>query len=64
MKRRIICQVFSATLAKDRERLGEEVTRWLDQHPDFELKERVTTQSSDQEYHCITITIWGEAPPR
>lgn len=61
-KTRPMCKVFSATMARDRESLGESVTNWLWKNPEFELKERVTTQSSDNEYHCITITLWGEVP--
>lgn len=61
-KTKPMCKVFSATMARDRETLGEKVTNWLNDNPYFELTEKATTQSSDNEYHCITITLWGEVP--
>ena len=51
-------KVFSATKAKDREEMGEAITRWLDEHPDIVPVEREVTQSSDREFHCLTITIF------
>jgi hypothetical protein len=51
-------KVFSATKAKDREELGETVTRWLRSNPDFEIVDRVVSQSSDNEFHCLTIVLF------
>lgn len=51
-------KVFSATKAKEREILGERFTEWLGQHPDLEVVDTVVTQSSDQEFHCLTITVF------
>jgi hypothetical protein len=51
-------KVFSATKAKDRQELGERVTRWLGEHPDASIVDTVVTQSSDQEFHCLTITVF------
>ena len=48
-------KVFSATKAKEREELGETVTRWLRSNGDLELVDRVVTQPSDDEFHCLTI---------
>ena len=50
--------VFTATHRRDREALGESATRWLRQRPNIEIIDWQVTQSSDQEYHCITITIF------
>ena len=51
-------KVFSATKAKDREELGEHITSWLRANPDVEIVEKVVTQSSDSEFHCLTITLF------
>jgi hypothetical protein len=51
-------KVFSATKAKEREELGENVTRWLRSNADFEVVDRVVTQSSDNEFHCLTIVLF------
>lgn len=41
-----------------REVLGERVTSWLRAHPELHLVDRVLTQTSDDEYHCLTITLF------
>ncbi len=51
-------KVFSATRAKDREELGEVITRWLRANPGFVIVDKVVTQSSDREFHCLTITLF------
>jgi len=51
-------KVFSATKAKERDELGEVLTRWLAEHPDVEVLDKVVTQSSDREFHCLTITLF------
>ncbi len=51
-------KVFSATKAKEREELGESVTRWLRSNADVEVVDRVVTQSSDDEFHCLTIVLF------
>ena len=51
-------KVFSATKAKEREELGDNVTRWLRSNGDLEVVERVVTQSSDNEFHCLTIVLF------
>ncbi len=51
-------KVFSATKAKEREELGEMVTRWLRSNGDLEVVDRVVTQSSDDEFHCLTIVLF------
>jgi hypothetical protein len=57
-------QVFSATMAKDREVLGERVTAWIQGHPNMEITDRVVTQSSDSEFHCVTITMFYRDKPQ
>lgn len=60
-------KVFSTTLARDRETMGETITKWLRDNPGLEVVDRVVTQSSDKEFHCLTITLFyrsREAAPR
>jgi len=52
------CKIFSATLARDRELMGEAVTRWIKDHPNVEIVDRTVKQSSDNEFHCLTVILW------
>ena len=51
-------KVFSATKARERGRLGEEVTYWMRQNKGVEIVDKIVTQSSDSEFHCLTITLF------
>lgn len=51
-------KIFSTTLARDREVMGENITRWLRENSQFEIVDKVVTQSSDKEFHCLTITLF------
>ena len=51
-------KVFSATKAREREELGEVVTRWLSERPNVQIVDKIVTQSSDREFHCLTITLF------
>jgi hypothetical protein len=51
-------KVFSATKAKDREELGENVSRWLKSNADLEIVDKVVSQSSDNEFHCYSLVIF------
>lgn len=51
-------KVFSTTLARDREQMGETITKWLKDNPNVEIVDRTVTQSSDKEFHCLTITLF------
>jgi hypothetical protein len=52
-------KIFSATKQKERDELGETVTRWMDEHRnDVEIIDKLVTQSSDSEYHCVTVTLF------
>lgn len=55
-------KVFSATKAREREELGEVITRWLTDHAELTVVEQVVTQSSDNEFHCLTVTIFYKHP--
>jgi hypothetical protein len=50
-------KVFSATKARDREELGELVTQWL-RESGAEVVEKTVLQSSDSEFHCLSIVIF------
>ncbi len=56
-------KVFSATKAREREELGETVTRWLRSNAGLEIVDRVVTQSSDDEFHCLTIVLFYRDKP-
>lgn len=51
-------KVFSATKAREREELGEVITRWLRANAGIRIVDKVVTQSSDREFHCLTITLF------
>lgn len=51
-------KVFSTTLARDRESMGDNITRWLRENTNLEIVDKVVTQSSDKEFHCLTITLF------
>ena len=55
-------KVFAATMVKDRENLGEVVTRWLEDarrsRPGFQIVDIKLTQSSDEAFHCISISVF------
>src|SRR5229473_5070182 len=60
-------KVFSATKAKEREDLGEQVTRWLRANADLEIVDRTVMQSSDNEFHCLTVVLFYKpknGPPK
>lgn len=55
-------KVFTATKQKERDELGEVITRWITEHQaQVEIVDKVVTQSSDNEYHCLTITLFCRA---
>jgi hypothetical protein len=51
-------KVFSATMVADRDQLGEKVTAWMHSHPQLKVTDVVVTQSSDEAFHCIAITVF------
>ena len=51
-------KIFSATMAQDRDRLGERITDWIRENPDFEIVDTVVTQSSDEAFHCLVISLF------
>jgi len=55
-------KVFSATMVGDRELLGEKISNWLADNPSVHPLDSIVTQSSDDAFHCIAITVffWEE----
>jgi hypothetical protein len=50
-------KIFSATMAKDREILGERVTEWIRTYNGQVLDTRIK-QSSDAAFHCLSIILF------
>ena len=57
-------KIFSATMAQERENLGEKLTVWVREHPQCQVVDTIVTQSSDEAFHCLAITVfyWEERP--
>ena len=54
-------KVFSATMVADRDQLGEKVTAWIREHQQCQIVDTIVTQSSDEAFHCLAITVfWWE----
>mgnify|MGYP001249576189 CR=1 FL=1 len=51
-------KIFSATMVADREQLGEKITKWMAEHQNCKPVEFVVTQSSDEAFHCLAITLF------
>jgi hypothetical protein len=59
-------KVFSATMMADRDQLGEKITAWIASNPQVKVSEAIVTQSSDEAFHCLAITLffWEELSRR
>ena len=51
-------KVFSATKARDRDELGNNVTRWIRENQGLDVVDRVVVQSSDDGFHCLTVILF------
>ncbi len=51
-------KVFSATMVADRDQLGEKVSAWMQGNPHLKVTDIVVTQSSDEAFHCVAITVF------
>ncbi|MBW2731964.1 MAG: hypothetical protein JRH20_06190 [Deltaproteobacteria bacterium] len=51
-------KVFSATKAKERQELGARITSWLRAQSAIEVVDKTVTQSSDREFHCLSIILF------
>ena len=50
-------KVFSATKARERDGLGDRITEFLQERKPL-IVDKIVTQSSDKEFHCLTITLF------
>ena len=55
-------KVFSATMMNDRGKLGDVVTDWIQSNPSFQITEIFVTQSSDEAFHCLAMTVFYYDP--
>jgi len=55
-------KVFSATTLATRQALGDEVTAWIARHPGIVLVDKELVQSSDDAFHCVTLTLFYRRP--
>ena len=55
-------KVFSATMAQERDQLGEKITQWLAAHPGVEIVDKIVTQLSDEAFHGLAITRFYNEP--
>jgi hypothetical protein len=55
-------KVFSATVRQQREQLGEAVTAWIAAHSELTIVDITVAQSSDAEFHCVTIVVFYRDP--
>ncbi|MFT3693782.1 MAG: hypothetical protein QM831_11615 [Kofleriaceae bacterium] len=51
-------KIFSATMFEQRQLLGDQVTAWIESHPEIRIEDMVVTQSSDSSFHCIAISLF------
>ncbi len=51
-------KIFSTTVMRDRQVMGESITRWLDDNQSIEIADTIVTQSSDDAFHCLTVSIF------
>ena len=52
-----LVKVFSATKARERDSLGERVTAWIREHPGIQVVRTVISQTSDSEFHCLSLVL-------
>jgi hypothetical protein len=38
--------------------LGEAITEWIRAHREYAVFDKIVTQSSDAEFHCLAITVF------
>ncbi len=55
-------KIFSSTKMRDREEMGERITQWIRAN-NVVVIDKIVTQSSDSEYHCLSCTIFYEGDP-
>jgi hypothetical protein len=56
-----LVKVFSATMSRDREKLGDRVTAWIAHNPTVEVLRTSVTQTSDAGFHCLSFVLFCAA---
>jgi len=51
-------KVFSATKAREREQLSDRINEWIQANKNLDIVDKTVTQSSDNEFHCLTFTLF------
>jgi hypothetical protein len=51
-------KVFSSTMHGQRAEMGANITAWLAAHPGLRVVDKVVSQSSDSEFHCLSIVLF------
>ena len=59
-----VVKVFTATKARERDGLGEKVTSFLNENPSLQVTDRVVKQSSDNQFHCLSIILFMKEVPK
>ncbi len=55
-------RVFTATKARDRDALGDQVSAWVASHPGIVVVGSIVRQSSDTRFHCLSIVLFYDGP--
>jgi hypothetical protein len=54
-----LVKTFCATKFRDREELGDRITKWIRKLPrNVRIVDKAVLQSSDTEFHCLTIVLF------
>jgi hypothetical protein len=57
-----LVKVFSATTARARALMGDQIAAWLAAHPSVTVLDTIVTTSSDRCFHCLSIVLLCAAP--
>lgn len=52
-------KTFSATKSEDRQNLGDKINDWLGRS-NINVLDKVVCQSSDSQYHCLSVVFFYE----
>jgi hypothetical protein len=53
-----LCKVFTETERRYLSEVGDNLTAWLAEHPEYEILEVVVVQSSDRSRHCLSAVAF------
>ncbi len=55
-------EIFTVTKAKERDKLSQTITGWINANRAITIVDYKITQSSDSEFHCLTVAIFYRIP--